>query len=151
MVYLPLRMQTIDATTLSSAEKEQHNWAMICHLSALLFFVPIIPLGNIVGPLVVWLWKRHEIPGVNEHGKAVLNFQLSLVIYFLVGCVLLAPPLVLLSFIPFAILLTIPALLLLGFAVFVAVIVAVILTIVASLRASDGQTYAYPFTLNLIR
>ena len=40
--------------------KEEQNWAVICHLSALAGF--LVPFGNIVGPLVVWLIKRAEMP-----------------------------------------------------------------------------------------
>lgn len=145
------RMQTIDATTLSSAEKEQHNWAMICHLSALAIFLPIVPFGNIVGPLVVWLWKRHDVPGVNEHGRAALNFHLSIVIYLLVAGLFIALPLFVLSFVPFAAFVTIPALFLLALLGGALLLAEIILTVVAALKASDGKHYDYPFTLNLIK
>lgn len=138
-------------TTLSSAEKEQHNWAMICHLSALAVFLPIIPFGNIVGPLIVWLWKRHDVPGVNEHGRAALNFHLSIFIYFLVAGLFIALPLALLSLIPFMLFFTIPALLFLGFLGVLLALAELILSVVAALKASDGKHYDYPFTLNLIK
>jgi uncharacterized Tic20 family protein len=70
-------------------------WATFCHLAAL---TPLlgIPLGLIVGPLAVWLIKKDESPFVNRHGKAALNFQISIaflvllvaVVGFLYVCVL---------------------------------------------------------------
>jgi uncharacterized Tic20 family protein len=41
----------------------------------------MIPFGNIVGPLLVWLIKRDESAYVNEHGKEAVNFQLTSLIY----------------------------------------------------------------------
>ena len=64
-------------------DKEERNWAMACHLSALAGYV--IPFGNIAGPLLVWLLKKDEYSLVNEQGKESLNFQLSLLIYMLIG------------------------------------------------------------------
>ena len=45
-------------------EKDTRMWGMFCHLAALCGFV--IPLGSIIGPLVVWLIKRDEYPFVNR-------------------------------------------------------------------------------------
>jgi len=57
-------------------------WNMWCHLSALAGFV--IPFGNVLGPLLVWQIKKNEFPSVVEHGKAALNFQLTVLIVLLV-------------------------------------------------------------------
>ena len=51
------------------------------HISALAGM--IIPLGNVIGPLVVWLIKKPESALVDRHGKAALNFQISSTIYFI--------------------------------------------------------------------
>lgn len=145
-------METAGVTLPSAAEKEQRNWGMFCHLAALAVFVPIIPVGNIVGPLVVWLWKRHDIPGVNEQGKAALNFHLSVTIYLLVIGLLFALPLLLCSLIfPPLLLLAIPAWIFMAVCASAIVIAEVVLTIVAGLQASDGKHYRYPFTLSLIK
>lgn len=50
------------------------NWAMGCHLAALTCYVGI-PFGNILGPLLVWLFKKDEYALVDEHGKEALNFR----------------------------------------------------------------------------
>ncbi|HTS45544.1 MAG TPA: DUF4870 domain-containing protein [Puia sp.] len=63
---------------MDSHEQEVRNWSMFCHLSALAGL--IIPLGNILGPLIVWQIKKNELPEINPHGKESLNFQLSLLV-----------------------------------------------------------------------
>ena len=58
---------------------DERTWGMLCHLAALASY--IIPLGNIIGPLVVWLVKRNEYAYADWHGKESVNFQLSLMLY----------------------------------------------------------------------
>lgn len=59
-------------------------WPMMAHLSAYAMFV--VPFGNIIGPLVVWLAKRDEDSEVDRHGSDSLNFQITyLLINLLVG------------------------------------------------------------------
>ena len=136
---------------LTIEEKTQRNWAMATHLSALAICFVAIPLGNIWGPLIVWLWKRHEIPGVEEHGKAALNFHISIVLYLLIGAIVLGVPLLILTFVPFLGLLTIPLLWLMGVVGSLIILVEIILTIIAAVKASDGSTFNYPLSLKLIK
>ena len=56
---------------------EVRVWAMMTHLAALL----PLPLGRIVGPLIVWLIKRRD-PWVAVEVRKVLNFQLSFIVWF---------------------------------------------------------------------
>lgn len=65
-------------------QKADRTWELLCHLAALLQLVPFMRLGNLVGPLVIWLLKRHASPTVDQHGRAALNFQLSMTLYFAV-------------------------------------------------------------------
>ena len=51
---------------------EARQWAMFAHLASLIGYV--IPLGNIVGPLVVWLIKKDEFPFVDDQGQGVVEF-----------------------------------------------------------------------------
>jgi len=111
--------------------KDEQNWAMFCHLAALSGFV--IPLGNVLGPLIVWLIKKDTMPLVNQHGKEALNFQITVLIAFVV-CIVLT-------------------LVLVGFLLmFVVGIGALVLTIMAAVKVSNGQfDYKYPFALRLIK
>ncbi|MBL8386555.1 MAG: DUF4870 domain-containing protein [Burkholderiales bacterium] len=76
--------------------KAELNWAMACHLAALAGF--FVPFGNLLGPLVVWLLKRADMPQVEVHGRESLNFQINVallvavcwvLVFVLVGVVLL--------------------------------------------------------------
>lgn len=109
--------------------KDERLWGMLCHLSALAFFV--FPFGNIVGPLIVWLIKKEEYPFVDEQGKESLNFQISISLYAIGAAILII------------LLIGIPLLIGLFFLDF-------ILVIVAAVRANDGIHYKYPLTIKII-
>jgi uncharacterized Tic20 family protein len=123
--------------TLPHAQKNVRTWCMLCHLSALAGL--IIPGGNIFGPLIVWLLKKDEGAEVDEHGKESVNFQISAFIYVSVLSVLCF----ILMFVLIGFLL-IPVIALVCLA-------DIVLVIVASLKANEGQLYRYPLTLRLIK
>ncbi len=104
-------------------------WAMWCHLGALSGFIGI-PFGNILVPAVIWLTKRDSHPFIDENGRESLNFQVTMLIYFVIAAILC------LVFVGFLLL---PVLFLGG----------IIFSIVAAIRASDGVPYRYPFTIRL--
>src|SRR5262245_33500136 len=60
------------------------TWDMWCHMSALAG-IPFPAFGAVIGPLILWQMKRNEFPSVDQHGKEAFNFQLSVLIYLLVG------------------------------------------------------------------
>jgi len=110
---------------------------MLCHLSALAGF--IIPFGNILGPLLVWQIKKNEIPSTNVHGKAALNFQITVLIAGLASLVLG----ILLSVICIGVLFIILA---------VAIgLAGLIFAIIAGIKANNGEEYKYPYSLNLVK
>ena len=53
---------------------EDNSYLMFLHLS--IISALIIPLGNIVSPLILWLNKRRNIINVDIQGKNILNFQI---------------------------------------------------------------------------
>ncbi len=112
----------------AAPDRDAQQWGMIAHLSALIGFV--IPFGNVIGPLVVWQMKK-DMPFVVDQGKEALNFQITVIIAVFV-CLLL-------SFIVIGMLL----LPLVG-------IGALVLTVIAGIKANEGEAYRYPFTLRLV-
>jgi uncharacterized Tic20 family protein len=109
---------------------------MWCHLSALAGFV--VPFGNVIGPLLVWQIKKNEIPSVEIHGKAALNFQLTVMIAALVGVAA-----------AFAL-----AFFCIGF-LLIPVVIAIslcgtIFAIIAGIKANEGKDYQYPYSLKLV-
>lgn len=118
-------------------ESQARTWNMFCHLSALAGY--IIPFGNVLGPLLVWQIKKDEFPSVDEHGKAALNFQLTVLIALFAGIVAA----VLLSFVCIGFLL-IPVVVAIG-------LCGLIFAIIAAIKANNGEAYRYPWSLTLIK
>lgn len=61
--------------------KEDPSFLRWFYLSTLLGCV--IPLGNLLIPLILWLTNRDRVLGLQEHGRTLINFQIvwCLVIY----------------------------------------------------------------------
>src|SRR5690606_4340151 len=51
----------------------------ITHLSQLLDYVT--GFGGLILPLILWVSNKNSVIDMDEHGKAILNFQLSILIY----------------------------------------------------------------------
>jgi uncharacterized protein len=109
---------------------DEQNMAMLCHLIA--FSGVAFPLGHVLGPLILWLIKKDSMPLVDLHGKESLNFQITVSI---AAAICFAT-----SF------LVVPLL-----ALVVILISAIILTIIASVKASNGEFYRYPLTIRLLK
>ncbi|MGB3311175.1 MAG: DUF4870 domain-containing protein [Nodosilinea sp.] len=109
---------------------ESRMWAMLAHLSSLSGF--IIPFGNIIGPLIIWLVKRDEMSFVDDQAKEALNFNISMTIYGLISAILIV---VFVGFLMLAVL---------GIAWLV-------LAILAAVKANEGVAYRYPLTLRLVK
>jgi len=110
--------------------QDERTWGMLAHLTAFSGF--LIPLGNIIAPLIVWLVKRDQSQFVADQGKESLNFNISVLLAGAVCAVLVF--------------------------VFIGILMGVALffywlamTIVAGIKASEGIRYRYPFTLRLIK
>jgi uncharacterized Tic20 family protein len=111
-------------------EKQSRTWGMLCHLAGLAVYIGV-PFGNILGPLVVWLIKKEEFPFVDEQGKEALNFQISITIYGIIAGILI--------------------IVLIGIPLLLGLLVAhIVLIIVAAIKANEGESYRYPFTIRLI-
>jgi uncharacterized Tic20 family protein len=111
-------------------DKDERMWGMFCHLSALSGF--IIPFGNIIGPLIVYSIKKDEYSFVADQGKESLNFQISMLVYLIISGV--------------------AVLLIVGiFLLMIVGLMTLILTVVASVRANDGEYYRYPLCIHFIK
>ena len=110
--------------------KEERQWAAFAHLAGL-FMLIIPPLGGILGPMIIWIMKKDDMPFVREQGREAINFQITMLLAMLVSGALI--------------------LVLVGLVLLPLVILTdLVLIIVATLSASDGGAYRYPFSLRLI-
>jgi len=114
----------------TTPSKDERTWAMLCHFSTYIGF--IFPFGNIIVPLIIWLSKREDLPLVEDQGREVLNFQISMTIYFIISGIL--------------------CIILIGIPIVIGLIIFdFIITIVAAISANDGKSYRYPINLRLIK
>ena len=112
------------------SSKDERTWAMLCHISTLSGM--IIPLGHIIVPLIIWLIKKEEFPLVEDQGREVLNFQISMTIYTITSAIL--------------------CLILIGVVfLLILVIFGLVVTIIAAITANDGKPYRYPMTIRFIK
>lgn len=115
----------------SGLPSDVRNWGMAAHLSS---FVGVFVGGvaAFVGPLAIWLLKREEHPFIEHHAKEALNFNLSILLYGVVSGLLV--------------------LVLVGIPLLVAVVVVyVVFTIIAAVKAANGEGYRYPLTIRFVK
>jgi len=149
----------------STTEK---NIATFTHLSTLTQY--FIPFGNYIFPIILWSTKKEQSEFVDHHGKQVLNFQLSLLLYSLVLLMIAIPSFLIsvfnnvslnalvndhdlnisnFNFEGNIILLTLGLLCILLFGFLK--VAEFFLIIYASVKTSNGEKYQYPITISFIK
>jgi uncharacterized protein len=121
--------------------QEERQWAMFSHLSALLGGLLTSAIGGwgfFLGPLVIWLMKKDTMPFVADQAKEALNFNITVSALFLILLILSVVTLGL------GFLITVPLMLIIGLG-------ALVLIIMAAIKANEGVAYRYPFALRLIK
>jgi uncharacterized protein len=108
------------------SDSDQRMWAMLAHLGGILF--------GFVAPLIVWLVYRERSRFVEEQAKEALNFQITMVIGWVVLFVL--------TLVTFG---------LAALLYFVLGVVVLVFCIIAGLAANKGEAYRYPFALRLVK
>lgn len=109
---------------------EQRQMGLFLHLSQLANMV--IPFAGVILPIVIWQTQREKIPALDAHGKMVVNWLISSLIYYLVSGVL--------------------ALVLIGFlGIFALIIMGIVFPIVGGIKANNGEFWEYPLTIKFIK
>ena len=113
----------------AASPPEERTWSMLAHLSAFATFV--VPFGNILGPLLVWLVKKDTMPFAADQAKEALNFNITILLLAIVA--------------------GLSILILIGFVLLPLVAIFwFVFTIVAAVAANGGTTYRYPLCLRLV-
>ena len=102
----------------------------VTHLTQLLSY--LFGFGGLITPLIIWLATKNAVADMDEHGRAIINLQLSLILY---------------------IILSIPAILLLGLGILTLIatgILGFVMPIVNAVRASNGESPSYFLTIPFI-
>jgi len=104
--------------------QDEKTLALISHIGTL--------VAGFIVPLVIWLTQKDKSDYVTYHGKESLNFQITMFIIIMAS--------VILTFVVVGIFLLIAA------GIFNLVVV-----IIATVKASEGEAYKYPINLRLIK
>ncbi|CAZ96308.1 DUF4870 domain-containing protein [Zobellia galactanivorans] len=110
--------------------EKNNQLLVIAHLSQLLTYVT--GFGGLIVPLILWLSTKDNVDGMDEHGKSIVNFQLSMLLFTI---------------------LSIPAILLLGLGILSLIfigIIAFVIPIVNAVKASNGETPSNFMTIRFI-
>ncbi len=71
----------------NQSKRDDNQLLVIMHLSQLLTI--ITGFGGLVVPLIIWLTQKEQVQDIDEQGKAIINFQISLIILAII-CIPLA-------------------------------------------------------------
>lgn len=114
-----------------TAKREDRQMLMLMHLSQLLDF--ITGIGGFIIPLILWASQKERVQNMDEHGKEILNFQISLYVYSIIS-------------IPLIFLLG------LGFLLLILVgILGIVFPIVNAIKANNGEPAYYPLTIRILK
>ncbi len=103
---------------------DDKNMGMLCHLLGL--------FTGFLGPLILWLIKKDTMPYVDYHGKEALNFQISVMLAYILGGATM--------------------IICVGYIIFLAAwLCSIIFSILACVAASKGEYYKYPVCLRLVK
>jgi hypothetical protein len=111
--------------------RQDRQLIVLTHLSQLITLV--VGFGSLILPLIIWMSNKEKVDQMDEHGKNIINFQLSILIYSLI---------------------CLPLILLLGLGLLGLIalaLVSIIFPIINAIKASHGETPIYPLSLKIIR
>ncbi|GGG51166.1 DUF4870 domain-containing protein [Bizionia arctica] len=110
--------------------RKDNQLIVITHLSQLLTF--ITGFGGLIVPLILWSTQKDKVFEMDQQGKQIINFQLSMLIYAII-CV--------------------PAILLLGLGIVGLIVIgfiSLIFPIINAIKANNGESPTYPLSFNFI-
>lgn len=106
------------------------TFTILMHLS--IFAGAIVPFGGIILPVVMWTTNKDKSILIDQHGKNILNWMISSIIYAIGGAILV----------------------LIGIGVLILIAVAictVVFAILGAVKASNGEVYKYPLAIEFIK
>ena len=123
-------MQYRPVMSLQTSQEKQMG--LYLHLSQLANVI-LFPIG-IIAPILIWQMNKDKIPALDAHGKMVVNWMISSVIYAFVSVILI--------FVFFIGLIPLFGLMIAGIA----------FPIIGALKANnDGELWEYPLTIKFLK
>ncbi|MHA7059567.1 DUF4870 domain-containing protein [Aquimarina sp. M1] len=111
--------------------RQDKSLLVITHLSQLLDLVT--GFGGFIVPLILWLTQREQVLAMDNHGKSIMNFQISMFIYAVV---------------------CIPLILLFGLGILGLIVIGilcVVFPIINAIKANNGEEPSYPLSMEIIK
>lgn len=112
------------------SSQDARNWAVFSHLASFIGF--IIPFGDLAAKLVIYFSKKDQSAFLADHAKEALNqmitFYIALLIILPFTCVYIGIPFLIALF-----------------------VFEVVVSIIAAVKASNGETYRYPLIFRFIK
>ena len=111
--------------------REDRQTLMLAHLSQLLDLVT--GFGGLIIPLIIWQSKKNEIYDMDEQGKGIINFQLSMFLYALICA---------------------PLILLVGLGIIGLIgigILCLVFPVINAIKVNNGEQPHYPFSIEFIK
>lgn len=105
----------------------ENTYLMLMHISQLLGVM--FPLVGFVAPVIMWITNKDTNANVDLHGKNILNFTISYLIYSAVLAITI---------------IGIPLLFVLG-------ILYLVFVIMAAVKANNGEYWRYPFVIQFFK
>lgn len=108
----------------------ERKWGMAIHMSALIGL--LLPLGLVLGPMLVWMLKKNEGEFFNTQGRKAVNFQLTILIAVFIFALLslMIRPLISLAF--------------------MAGLAGIVFAVIAGINVKKGSDYNYPFSFKFL-
>jgi len=110
-------------------DKETRQWAMILHLSQLAGF--LFPFAGLIIPILIWQFKKEEMPELDVHGKIIANWIITELIYSFICLILVLVAIGIFLFILLAIL-------------------SIIFPIIGAIKANEGRVWKYPLSMSFV-
>lgn len=139
---------------MGATTSSERQWAAAAHIAAVVLALCTSWAAGLAGMLgggLVYLLKRDDSPFIAAHAREAFNFNLSMFLYMLIavaiGVVLFGATVLTLGI---GLLLTLPAGIVLLLVVAAVAVLWLVCSIIAALKAWDGQPYRYPLTLRLL-
>ena len=113
------------------AMREDRQLIVLTHLSQLITLV--VGFGSLILPLILWVTNKEKVYEMDNHGKSIINFQLSILIYSII---------------------CIPLILLLGLGLLGLIVLGIIsfvFPIINAVKASNGENPNYPISIQFIK
>jgi uncharacterized protein len=109
---------------------EQKQMGLFLHLSQLLNL--ILPPAGIIAPIVIWQIKKDQMPALDAHGKMIVNWMISCLIYGAISFVLTFVIIGIFGFLALAIL-------------------GIVFPIIGGIKANNGEYWEYPLTIKFLK